>query len=64
MGDDSDGIWESPVLLPDGRPSAIGIDTGIYLSPGKNPRLTAVNLADGTLIAQQRIEDSYIEITP
>jgi hypothetical protein len=64
MGDDSDGIWESPVLLPDGRPSAIGIDTGIYLPPGKNPRLTAVNLADGTLIAQQRIEDSYIEITP
>ena len=64
MGDDSDGIWESPVLLPDGRPSVIGIDTGIYHPPGKNPRLTAVNLADGTLIAQQRIEDSYVEITP
>ena len=52
----SPDAWESPVLLGDGRPSVVAIDTGIYLKEHDNPRLTAMNLLDGRIVYQHRVE--------
>ncbi len=64
MDPESDGIWESTIALPDGRPSVLGIDTGIYLPAEQKPRLTAINLADGTIVSLGRIEEGHVESTP
>ena len=64
MGAGSEGIWESPVRLKGGRPAVIGIDTGIYLPRDENPRLTAINLADGSIVSVNRIEESQVDISP
>jgi serine/threonine protein phosphatase 1 len=53
---DSLDAWESEVILADGRPSVICIDTGIYLKEKDEPRLTALNLLDGSIIYQPRVE--------
>ena len=34
-------VWISEKLLGDGRPSAIGIDTGVFLLREENPRISA-----------------------
>ena len=47
-----------------GRPAVIGIDTGIYLPRDENPRLTAINLADGSIVSVNRIEESQVDISP
>lgn len=52
---DDNQVWISDKLLRDGRPSAIGIDTGIYLHRDKNPRITAFELSSGTIVSQKRI---------
>ncbi len=49
------GIWASDILLEDGRPSVLGIDTGVYLSAEEEPRLTAFELLSGEVISQSRI---------
>ncbi len=53
---DSNDAWQSGVNLPDGRPSVICIDTGIYLKERDEPRLTALNLLDGSIVYQPRVE--------
>lgn len=53
---DSHDAWESGVTLSDGRPSVICIDTGIYLKEKDEPRLTALNLLDGSIVYQHRVE--------
>ena len=53
---ESRDAWESEVLLDDGRPSVIAIDTGIYLKEQDTPRLTALNLLDGRIVYQTRVE--------
>jgi len=52
---DDNQVWISDKLLRDGRPSAIGIDTGIYLQRDKNPRITAFELSSGTIVSQKRV---------
>jgi hypothetical protein len=54
LGDNT--VWRSDRLLVDGRTSAIGIDTGIYLKPEKNPRISAIELGSGRVISQRRPE--------
>ena len=49
-------VWNSTKLLEDSRPSAIGIDTGIYLHKKENPRITAIELNSGKIISQKRVE--------
>ena len=58
LGPDSDGIWSSEVLLADGRPALLDIDTGIYLPGEQNPRITALNLRDGKTVSQSRLESA------
>ena len=53
---DDNTVWSSDRLLADGRTSAIGIDTGIYLKPEKNPRISAIELGSGRVISQRRTE--------
>ena len=53
---DSNDAWKSGVTLSDGRPSVICIDTGIYLKERDEPRLTALNLLDGSIVYQPRVE--------
>ena len=48
--------WNSTKLLKDGRTSAIGIDTGIYLQKEGNPRITAIELSSGKIISQKRVD--------
>jgi len=55
---DSNDAWMSGVTLSDGRPSAICIDTGIYLKEKDEPRLTALNLLDGSIVYQPRVESN------
>ena len=50
------GIWASDILLEDGRPSVLGIDTGVYLSAEQEPRLTALNLQNGAVHVQPVID--------
>ncbi len=49
-------VWNSTKLLKDGRASAIGIDTGIYLQKEGNPRITAIELSSGKIISQKRVD--------
>ena len=49
-------VWNSTKLLKDGRASAIGIDTGIYLQKEGNPRITAIELGSGKIISQKRVD--------
>lgn len=49
------GIWASDVLLEDGRPSVLGIDTGVFLSADEKPRLTVLNLQTGAVHVQRVI---------
>ena len=53
---DDNRVWMSEQILKDGRPSAIGIDTGIFLQREENPRITAFELGSGRIISQKRIE--------
>ena len=50
------GIWASDILLGDGRPALVAIDTGIYLPDDELPRLTALNLLTGEVVSQVRVE--------
>ena len=51
-----DGVWSSPVLLEDGRPSAVLIDTGIVLrDPNHRPRISAYELQTGIVEHVHRI---------
>jgi hypothetical protein len=50
------GIWSSPVLLEDNRPSAVLLDTGIVLrDPIHRPRISAYNLQTGRVEEVHRI---------
>ena len=53
---DDHKVWISKKLLEDGRPSAIGIDTGVYLQRDANPRISAFELGSGKIVSQKRIE--------
>ena len=52
-----DDIWISEITLTDGRPSLLCIDTGVFLERNLYPRLTALNLTNGQIITQEKIED-------
>jgi len=50
------GIWKSPVLLEDNRPSAVLLDTGIVLrDPTHRPRISAYDLQTGRVEEVHRI---------
>ena len=49
-------VWISEKLLGDGRPSAIGIDTGVFLQREENPRISAFELGTGEVVSQKRVE--------
>ena len=50
------GIWRSPVLLEDDRPSAVLLDTGIVLrDPEHRPRISAYDLQTGHVEEVHRI---------
>ena len=49
------GIWVSDILLDDGRPALVAIDTGIYLPDDEFPRLTALDLLTGEVVSQSRV---------
>ena len=50
------GIWRSPVLLEDDRPSAVLLDTGIVLrDPAHRPRISAYDLQTGRVEEVHRI---------
>jgi serine/threonine protein phosphatase 1 len=55
------GIWASDILLDDGRPAVMAIDTGIYLSDEELPRLTALNLLTGEVVSQPRVESVTLD---
>ena len=48
--------WESEVVLEDGRPAALGLDTCLYHGPKEKRMLTALNLRTGRTIQQVRVE--------
>jgi hypothetical protein len=51
-----EGVWRSPVLMDDNRPSAVLIDTGIVLkNPNHRPRISAYDLQTGKIKDVQRI---------
>ena len=51
-----EGVWRSPVLMDDNRPSAVLIDTGIVLkNPNHRPRISAYDLQTGKIKEVQRI---------
>ncbi len=50
------GIWATDVLLDDGRPAVLGIDTGVFLPLDENPRLTALDLQSGEVVSHSRVE--------
>ena len=52
-----DDIWISEITLTDGRPSLLCIDTGVFLEGNLYPRLTALNLTNGQIITQEKLED-------
>mgnify|MGYP001170460899 CR=1 FL=1 len=54
---EDDKVWKSERLLENGRPSAIGIDTGIYLKSDSNPRISAMELNSGRVVSQKRMRD-------
>ena len=49
-------VWYSNVLLKDGRPAAIGLDTCVFHNADGPAVLTAYNLKDGSTIQQDRVE--------
>ena len=53
---DDEEVWISKKLLGDGRPSAIGIDTGVFLLREENPRISAFELGSGKVVSQKRVE--------
>ncbi len=54
-----EGVWRSPVLMDDGRPAAVLIDTGIALKdPTHRPRMSAYDLQTG------KIEEVHRKIDP
>ena len=57
-------IWISEITLTDGRPSVLCIDTGVFLEPKLYPRLTALNLTDGQIISQHKIENYWFNSPP
>ena len=59
-----DDIWISEITLTDGRPSVLCIDTGVFLEPKLYPRLTALNLTDGQVISQEKIENYWFNSPP
>lgn len=48
--------WYSNILLKDGRPAIIGIDTGICLERELNPTLTAIELGSGEVVQIPRVD--------
>jgi serine/threonine protein phosphatase 1 len=56
LGPDTLPLWSSEVKLDDGRPAVLGIDTGVFLSADKSPRLTALDLQTGEVVSQPRVE--------
>ena len=50
-------VWSSEVILDDGRPMAIGIDTSLYHPKSNNPVLSAYNIKTNEVIYQNRITD-------
>ena len=48
-------VWESDVLLDDGRPMAIGMDTCLYHDMELPKVLSAFNLLNGTTIYQNKV---------
>jgi len=54
-----DDIWISEITLADGRPSVLCIDTGVFLEGNLYPRLTALNLTNGQIITQEKLEDYW-----
>jgi serine/threonine protein phosphatase 1 len=57
-------IWISNIPLNDGRPSVLCIDTGVFLESKLYPRLTALNLTNGKIIFQERLEDYWFNSPP
>ena len=49
-------VWHSDVLLEDGRPAAVGLDTCLFHNADAPAVLTAYNLQDGNIIQQDRVE--------
>ena len=54
-------IWVCEIKLADNRPSVLGIDTGVFLEEKSFPRLTALNLTDGKIISQERLENYFFD---
>ena len=54
-------IWVCEIKLVDNRPSVLGIDTGVFLAENSNPRLTALNLTNGKIISQERLENYFFD---
>ena len=50
-------VWSSEVILDDGRPMAIGIDTCLYHPKSNNPVLSAYNIQTNEVIYQNLITD-------
>ena len=57
-------IWISDISLIDGRPSVKCIDTGIFLEEHFFPRITALNLTNGDVIYQKKIENYWFSSPP
>jgi predicted MPP superfamily phosphohydrolase len=49
-------VWRSQLELEDGRPASIGLDTCLYHNKTSPAVLSAINLKDGEVIQQNRIE--------
>lgn len=49
-------VWYSPLLLDDGRPAAIGLDTCVFHRFDSPAVLTAYNLQNGEVVQQARVE--------
>ena len=54
-----DDIWVSDISLIDGRPSVICIDTGVFLEKYHHPRITALNLTNGEVVYQKKLENYF-----
>lgn len=54
-------IWVCEIKLADNRPSVLGMDTGVFLAENSNPRLTALNLTNGKIISQERLENYFFD---
>ena len=52
-------IWISDICLKDGRPSVKCIDTGVFMEHNFFPRITALNLTNGEIISQKKLENYY-----